>query len=346
MNLDNNEHVNRILNDRFYYLTGLKESDLQYLFKWFDKEPRFYHTSEHVERLCFFISRDGYGDDLARTLYLAAVFHDAVYDPKSRTNEADSVEFFMKFIAQEGIEVPNKRDVIDVIMDTATHVPRSNVSEVFSRYDLQAFFAVDHQTLLRNELGIRREFAWVDWDVYKTKRLEILDNLYNNALLELDDLSRNNIRFLKAYIATSTPRIAIYPGSFSPFHVGHENIYDKAAKIFDKVILALGNNPEKNLGILPHIPEGFDYRQVDFYESSLIEYVKSKKYPVTIIRGLRNSTDMQYELNQYRWLQELHPDVQVVSIFCDKEFEHVSSSALRSLENYEDYREIVKGMVL
>ena len=55
---------------------------------------------------------------------------------------------------------------------------------------------------------------------------------------------------------------------------------------------------------------------------------------VTLIRGLRNSTDLQYELTQYRFLQELKPDIKVVSIFCDKEYEHISSSAIRNLSKY------------
>ena len=46
---------------------------------------------------------------------------------------------------------------------------------------------------------------------------------------------------------------------------------------------------------------------------------------------------MQYELNQYRWLQELKPDIKIVSIFCDKEFEHISSSGLRKIEKLSPY---------
>lgn len=346
MKLDNHEVVDRTINERFHYLTGLKKSDLEYLFKWFDESPRFYHTSDHVERLCFMISQDGYGDDFARTLYLAAVFHDSVYDPKSNTNEEDSAEFFVKFMRQEGIDVPNAQDVVDVILDTKSHQPRSLASKRFCRYDLQSFFHRSYTSLIRNELNIQKEFAWVDWDLYREKRLEILDKLFDSELLESDELSLNNLRLLKAYIESSTPKIAVYPGSFSPLHAGHLNIYEKAEKIFDKVILAYGKNPEKGLGISPSVPECFFYNQVDYYEGSLVSYLKTKKYPLTVIRGLRNSTDMQYELNQYRWLQEAEPDIRVVSIFCDKEFEHISSSALRTLEEYEDYREIVDGMVI
>src|SRR4051812_5264744 len=98
MNITENAVANQILNDRFHRLTGLSAGDFEYLCKWYDKPPRYYHTSEHVEHLCKLILNDGYGDDFTRTLLLAAVFHDAVYDPKSTTNEEDSAEFFLKFI--------------------------------------------------------------------------------------------------------------------------------------------------------------------------------------------------------------------------------------------------------
>ncbi|MGZ3884824.1 MAG: pantetheine-phosphate adenylyltransferase, partial [Bacteroidia bacterium] len=61
-------------------------------------------------------------------------------------------------------------------------------------------------------------------------------------------------------------------------------------------------------------------------------------YEVTVIRGLRNSTDFQYEQNQYRYIQELKPDIRIVNIFCDKEFEHISSSGIRTLEQFNKHQ--------
>ena len=56
------------------------------------------------------------------------------------------------------------------------------------------------------------------------------------------------------------------------------------------------------------------------------------------MRGLRNSTDFQYEQNQYRYIQELKPDIKIINIFCDKEFEHISSSGIRTLEKYNKHQ--------
>ena len=126
-------------------------------------------------------------------------------------------------------------------------------------------------------------------------------------------------------------KIGVYAGSFNPFHKGHYNILCKAEKIFDKVIIARGINPEKNNVLVP-LPKILDDRPVLSYNGLLTDFMTSlEEENVTLIRGLRNSVDLQFEMNQYRYFQDLMPNIQMVSIFCDKEFEHISSSGIRLL---------------
>ena len=133
-------------------------------------------------------------------------------------------------------------------------------------------------------------------------------------------------------------KVGIYAGSFNPFHKGHYNILCKAEKIFDKVIIARGVNPDKG-------PSEFDLGSIKtIQDRNIMEYsglltdVLIEATPhyesVTLIRGLRNSVDLQYEMNQYRYFQDLIPNIQMVSIFCDKEFEHISSSGIRTLSKF------------
>ncbi len=130
-------------------------------------------------------------------------------------------------------------------------------------------------------------------------------------------------------------KIAIYPGSFNPFHKGHYNILLKAEAIFDKVIIARGVNPEKAKASYP-LPKALDNRTVISYDGLLTDFMKTlPDKDITVIRGLRNSTDLQYEITQYRFLQEFMPDIRLISIFCDKEFEHISSSAIRYLSAFD-----------
>lgn len=134
--------------------------------------------------------------------------------------------------------------------------------------------------------------------------------------------------------------IGIYPGSFNPFHKGHYNILMKAEKIFDRVIVARGINPEKPKSDWDIPRQVSDRVEVTTYEGLLTDFVAEVMEPlnvndkVTVIRGLRNSVDLQYEMNQYRYFQDLMPSLQMVSIFCDKEYEHISSSGIRLLKPY------------
>lgn len=150
-------------------------------------------------------------------------------------------------------------------------------------------------------------------------------------------------------------KIAIYPGSFNPFTVGHLNILNKAEAIFGKenVIIAVGINPEKitnealeairkkiyNPNLDPRVQAikmNLPSKNAEGFIGFLTDYVWEKEnngYDVTIIKGLRNGDDLDYEVNQLRFMEEMKPDVKVIFITCDKQYEHVSSSAYRMLES-------------
>jgi pantetheine-phosphate adenylyltransferase len=131
------------------------------------------------------------------------------------------------------------------------------------------------------------------------------------------------------------PKIGIYAGSFNPLHLGHYNILLKAEDIFDKVIIARGLNPDKKESEFD-LPEKIKNRQIIYYDGLLTDMMCNLGYKVTLIRGLRNATDLQYELTQFQFLQDMMPGISIVNIFCDKEFEHISSSAIRNLMKYGD----------
>ena len=106
------------------------------------------------------------------------------------------------------------------------------------------------------------------------------------------------------------------------------------------MIIAQGINPEKvqdNKMSVKNSPV-LKYRQVETFIGLLTDYVNSKEVDaeVTVIRGLRNGDDLDYEVNQLRFMEEMKPNLKLIFINCDKQFEHISSSSIRNLERIKE----------
>ena len=289
----------------------------------YDEPHRFYHTLEHIED----VLKQLHDVDLLKhdELFLAAVFHDIVYNPQSNTNEEDSAEFFLKSSKSSSLTGEQKEHIKQLILDTKHHKPSVKFSEEFIKADL-AILNSSFDKLIKYEKQIFKEFQFVDYKTYKVKRIEVLKHFNTNG----------NLNHLIDYVNSVEPNIGVFAGSFNPFHKGHYNVLQKAEKLFDKVIIAFGKNPDKTVRTWP-IPKTIANRQQTEYHDLLTDHVESFGYDVTVVRGLRNSTDFNYEQNQYRYIQELKPDIKIINIFCDKEFEHISSSGIRTLEKYNKH---------
>ena len=291
----------------------------------YNEAHRYYHTIEHIQDVLNKLKEKGLEKN--DELFLAAVFHDIVYNPKSNTNEEDSADLFLSESKNSSLNGEQKEHIKQLILDTKSHKPTVKFSEKFIAIDLSVFDGNLGQ-LIKYEKKIFKEFQFVDYKTYKTKRIEVLNQFNTNGKLNgvID------------YVNTIQPHIAVFAGSFNPFHKGHYNVLRKAERLFDKVIIAFGKNPDKKDRTWP-IPNVISFHQQEEYTGLLTDFIDSLGYDVTVVRGLRNSTDFQYEQNQYRYIQELKPDIKIVNVFCDKEFEHISSSGIRTLEKYNKHKQ-------
>src|SRR5579862_7280347 len=145
-------------------------------------------------------------------------------------------------------------------------------------------------------------------------------------------------------------RIGIYAGSFNPFHVGHANILNQALDTFDEVIVALGRNPEKDGIDKEPFPFGnpiLKTAKIERFRGLLTDYLSEVELAnegseVYLVRGLRNGDDLQMEQNQLQFMREMYPSLKPVFFLGAREFEHISSTALRALKKiaekeYEKY---------
>lgn len=127
-------------------------------------------------------------------------------------------------------------------------------------------------------------------------------------------------------------KIAVFPGSFNPWHDGHEDILKKALKTFDKVIVARGRNPDKTKVDSPRpniiLLGNFEFTEFD----GLLKDFVVKVGACAVIKGLRNENDFRYELEQQYWNEDLGLQIPTMYIITDRNLVHMSSSALRMLE--------------
>lgn len=118
----------------------------------------------------------------------------------------------------------------------------------------------------------------------------------------------------------------VYPGSFNPWHAGHQAVVGTAVDAF-----GVGNVVVAQLRDLDK-PEAKMCEQADIvWYGTLVDLVKEQKFDA-VIRGLRDPNDFIYEQKMQYWNEDLGLKVPVLHIICPRNLVHVSSSAIRQVE--------------
>ena len=132
-------------------------------------------------------------------------------------------------------------------------------------------------------------------------------------------------------------RIAIFPGSFDPFTKGHEDIVLRGLSLFDEIIIAIGYNSEKNtryIGIekmVSLIRETFKdvpNISVQTYAELTAEFARKNKAKF-LLRGLRNTTDFEYENSIGQVNRFLNAELESVFLITSPQFASLSSSIIK-----------------
>lgn len=135
-------------------------------------------------------------------------------------------------------------------------------------------------------------------------------------------------------------RIAIFPGSFDPFTKGHEDIILKGVRLFDKVVIGIGRNANKKryfpLDLMERSIRGTFAEHsnviIESYDILTIDFAK-KHGARFILRGLRNTTDFDYE-NPIAQVNRIHGDIESVFFITSPEYAFISSSIVREMHRY------------
>lgn len=134
---------------------------------------------------------------------------------------------------------------------------------------------------------------------------------------------------------------AIYAGSFDPFTMGHLNILNRGAKLFDEVIVAIGTNtskkalftPEEKLEMIQEVvaESSADNVRVILHAEGLTVDLAKEEGAEVMLRGIRSLTDMEYEMNIASMNKTQNSDVESVFLMADEKYRFISSSLIKEI---------------
>jgi pantetheine-phosphate adenylyltransferase len=140
---------------------------------------------------------------------------------------------------------------------------------------------------------------------------------------------------------TLTNRVAVYTGMFDPVHFGHLDIIRRGARLFDRLIVGVGINPEKEplfsaeerVALLKQVAAPFDNVEVEAFDGLAVHFVRRLRAAI-MLRGLRTLSDMEYEFTMTLTNRTLDADLETVFLMAKEEYSHVSSTLLRQIASF------------
>ena len=151
-------------------------------------------------------------------------------------------------------------------------------------------------------------------------------------------------------------KLAVYPGSFDPFTLGHKDILLRSSKIFNKVIVAIGENHGKqslfsieerisditneinDIGIESHV-------SVESFSGLIVDFAIRKKANI-LIKGVRGPVDYDYELQMAGMNSAMNPDIETIFLISRPEYSYISSSLVKQIALMKgDYSNFVSPLM-
>lgn len=137
-------------------------------------------------------------------------------------------------------------------------------------------------------------------------------------------------------------KIAIYPGSFDPITSGHLNIIERAAKIFDRLIVCVmvnaGKSPmfnqDERVELIRRVTDNIPNVEVDSSNELLAEYAK-RKGSCVIVKGLRAGSDFENEFQMALINHKINPGLDTMFLTAEHQYMYLSSSTVKELGNYD-----------
>jgi pantetheine-phosphate adenylyltransferase len=131
---------------------------------------------------------------------------------------------------------------------------------------------------------------------------------------------------------------AMYPGTFDPITLGHEDLVRRASRLFDKVVVAIAANPSKEplftlderVTLARSVMSGLDNVEVTGYEGLTVDFARTNDLQV-IVRGLRAISDFEYEFQLANMNRHLTDEVETAFLTPTEKYTYISSSLVREV---------------
>lgn len=138
-------------------------------------------------------------------------------------------------------------------------------------------------------------------------------------------------------------RIALFPGSFDPFTKGHEDIVLRGLQLFDEIVIAIGYNSQKSqryfeinlmMGKIRETFMNYPNIRVEHFSLLTAEFARQNGAEF-LLRGLRNTTDFEYENSIAQVNRNLYQELESVFLITSPQFAWISSSIIREVHRYK-----------
>ena len=133
-------------------------------------------------------------------------------------------------------------------------------------------------------------------------------------------------------------KTAVYPGSFDPITNGHIDVIERALKMFDKVVVAVGDNPGKNplfsteerIKMIKESTKHLKNIEIDKFSGLLLNYAKKRNSKI-ILRGLRALSDFEFEFQRALMNRKIDSDVETIFIMTKEDYVYLNSSIVKEI---------------
>jgi pantetheine-phosphate adenylyltransferase len=135
--------------------------------------------------------------------------------------------------------------------------------------------------------------------------------------------------------------IAVYTGVFDPFHLGHLDITQRGSRLYDHLVVGVGNNPEKKafmpieerVQLIKKVVAPYANVEVRPFTDLAVRFVRDMGARI-MLRGLRTLSDMEYEFSMSLTNLSLDSEIETVFLMAREEYSHISSTLIRQIASF------------